>query len=91
MLAAHPYEEPAYDVVELADPGTAPTGIGRIGTVEETTLEGFARQVADALPPTAHGVRVAGDPTGWSAGWRCAAERATSCSTRCGVPTPTST
>jgi dinuclear metal center YbgI/SA1388 family protein len=63
MLAAHPYEEPAYDVVELADPGAAATGSGRIGTVEETTLEGFARQVASALPPTAAGVRVAGDPT----------------------------
>ncbi len=63
MLAAHPYEEPAYDVVELADPGTSSTGTGRIGTVEETTLEGFTRSVADALPRTAHGVRVAGDPT----------------------------
>ncbi len=42
MLAAHPYEEPAYDVVELADPGTAATGSGRIGDVEEMTLEGFA-------------------------------------------------
>jgi dinuclear metal center YbgI/SA1388 family protein len=62
MLAAHPYEEPAYDVVELADPGTAPTGSGRIGTVDETTLEGFARQVASALPATAHGLRVGGDP-----------------------------
>ena len=63
MLAAHPYEEPAYDVVELADPGRAQTGSGRIGTIQETTLEGFVRQVASALPPTAHGVRVAGDPT----------------------------
>jgi dinuclear metal center YbgI/SA1388 family protein len=63
MLAAHPYEEPAYDVVELADPGTAATGSGRIGTVEETTLDGFARAVAEALPSTAHGVRVAGNPT----------------------------
>ena len=63
MIAAHPYEEPAYDVVELADPGTAATGSGRIGTVEETTLEGFARKVAGALPATAHGVRVGGDPT----------------------------
>jgi dinuclear metal center YbgI/SA1388 family protein len=62
MLAAHPYEEPAYDVVELADPGTASTGSGRIGTVEETTLEHFGRLVASALPPTAAGVRVAGDP-----------------------------
>jgi hypothetical protein len=62
MLAEHPYEEPAYDVVELADPGVAETGSGRIGTVAETTLEEFARRVADVLPRTAHGVRVGGDP-----------------------------
>jgi putative NIF3 family GTP cyclohydrolase 1 type 2 len=60
MLAAHPYEEPAYDVVELADPGTSPTGAGRIGTVAETTLGAFAATVAAALPATAQGVRVAG-------------------------------
>ncbi len=62
LVAAHPYEEPAYDVVELADPGTAATGSGRIGTVAPTTLRDFAAAVAEALPPTAHGVRVAGDP-----------------------------
>lgn len=62
LLAAHPYEEPAYDVVETADPGLAGTGTGRIGTVEETTLAGFARRVATALPATSGGVRVAGDP-----------------------------
>jgi len=62
MLAAHPYEEPAYDVVELADPGRATTGTGRIGDVEPTTLRAFAERVAAALPATAHGVRVAGDP-----------------------------
>ena len=62
LLAAHPYEEPAYDVVELADPRTAPTGAGRIGSVAATTLRDFATGVARALPPTAHGVRVAGDP-----------------------------
>ena len=61
MLAAHPYETPAYDVVELADPGLSATGTGRIGTVEPTTLGGFAATVAAALPPTAHGVRVGGD------------------------------
>jgi len=61
LLAAHPYDEPAYDVVELADPGAAATGTGRIGSVAETTLEAFAEQVAGALPVTAHGVRVAGD------------------------------
>jgi dinuclear metal center YbgI/SA1388 family protein len=62
MLAAHPYEEPAYDLVELADPATSETGAGRIGTVAQTTLRGFAETVAAALPGTAHGVRVAGDP-----------------------------
>lgn len=62
MLDAHPYEEPAYDVVELADPGSSDTGSGRVGLVEPTTLRGFAERVAAALPATAHGVRVAGDP-----------------------------
>jgi dinuclear metal center YbgI/SA1388 family protein len=62
LLAAHPYEEPAYDVVELADPGIADSGTGRIGTVPGTTLGEFARTVAAALPPTAAGVRVGGDP-----------------------------
>jgi dinuclear metal center YbgI/SA1388 family protein len=61
MLAAHPYEEPAYDVVELADAGIGETGTGRIGSVAETTLGDFAATVAAALPETAQGVRVAGD------------------------------
>ena len=63
MLAAHPYEEPAYDVVELADPGMAATGTGRIGNLPQVSLGEFAAQVAAALPATAHGVRVAGDET----------------------------
>ena len=62
MRAAHPYEEPAYDVVELADPGSSTTGAGRIGDCGETTLREFSERVAVALPATAHGVRVAGDP-----------------------------
>ncbi len=62
VLASHPYEEPAYDVVELGDPGGAATGTGRIGSVEPTSLQEFAAAVAAALPATAHGVRVAGDP-----------------------------
>lgn len=61
MLAAHPYEEPAYDVLELADPGIGTTGTGRIGDVEPTNLRAFAERVAEALPGTVHGVRVAGD------------------------------
>lgn len=61
MRAAHPYEEPAFDVLETAAlPGA--TGIGRVGTLAEpTTLRGFAERVAAALPATEQGVRVAGD------------------------------
>lgn len=62
VVAAHPYEEPAWDLYPLADAGLAETGTGRIGDVEPTTLRGFAEQVAAALPATEHGVRVAGDP-----------------------------
>jgi dinuclear metal center YbgI/SA1388 family protein len=65
LRSAHPYEEPAYDVLELAnrDPRTVSRGHGRIGPLAEpTTLRGFAERVADALPATAHGLRVAGDP-----------------------------
>jgi dinuclear metal center YbgI/SA1388 family protein len=66
LLAAHPYEEVAYDVLELAAPPgePAPTrGHGRIGDLEApTSLREFARRVSAALPATAHGVRVAGDP-----------------------------
>ena len=58
---AHPYEEPAFDVLELASvPGT--TGIGRVGRLPvPATLRAFGAAVAHALPPTAHGVRLAGD------------------------------
>jgi dinuclear metal center YbgI/SA1388 family protein len=62
LLGAHPYEEPAFDLVELADPGPATTGTGRVGAVGTTTLRAFAEHVATVLPATAHGVRVSGDP-----------------------------
>jgi dinuclear metal center YbgI/SA1388 family protein len=63
MLAAHPYEEPAYDVVELAALDDRTRGSGRIGRLAQpTTLRDFADTVTRALPTTAHGVRVAGDP-----------------------------
>lgn len=40
----------------------AERGIGRVGPLDRpTTLGGFARRVADVLPATAQGVRVAGD------------------------------
>ena len=61
LLAAHSYEEPAYDVLELAAmPGEQ--GGGRTGVLEEPeSLRVFADRVAAALPATAQGVRVAGD------------------------------
>jgi dinuclear metal center YbgI/SA1388 family protein len=64
LLQAHPYEEVAYDVLELANDVTPATrGHGRIGRLAApTTLRAFAEQVRDALPTTAHGVRVSGDP-----------------------------
>ena len=43
-------------------PAPAPTGAGRIGDVDETTLGEYADRVAGALPPTARGVLVGGDP-----------------------------
>jgi dinuclear metal center YbgI/SA1388 family protein len=72
MRAAHPYEEPAYDVIELVDPPGGPStgglppatrGHGRVGVlIEPVSLRAFAQRVATTLPATAHGVRVAGDP-----------------------------
>ncbi|WP_309232672.1 Nif3-like dinuclear metal center hexameric protein [Actinotalea sp. JY-7885] len=61
MRAAHPYEEPAFDVLELASlPGAA--GTGRVGRLAgPTTLGAFAERVARVLPATEQGVRVAGD------------------------------
>lgn len=62
MRAAHPYEEPAFDVLELAA-WSGPRGIGRVGSLAQPlTLQRFAMVVAESLPPTEHGVRVAGDP-----------------------------
>nr|WP_269327339.1 Nif3-like dinuclear metal center hexameric protein [Kineosporia mesophila] len=63
LRTAHPYEEPAVDLYELAA-WSRPRGIGRVGTLEQpTSLREFAMLVAEALPSTSQGVRVAGDPT----------------------------
>jgi putative NIF3 family GTP cyclohydrolase 1 type 2 len=62
LRAAHPYEEPAFDVLELADLPAA-TGLGRVGTLAAPEpLSAFAERVAAALPATTWGVRAAGDP-----------------------------
>lgn len=62
LRAAHPYEEPAFDVIELA-PVPSGLGAGRVGELAEPmTLRAFGELVSRTLPRTAHGVRVAGDP-----------------------------
>lgn len=60
LRAAHPYEEPAFDVLEMAQlPGR--TGIGRVGTLPgDRTLGDLGERVAAATPATAQGVRLAG-------------------------------
>jgi dinuclear metal center YbgI/SA1388 family protein len=61
LLTAHPYEEPAYDVLELATV-VGRRGLGRVGElVEPTPLGDLVGKVARALPATASGVRATGD------------------------------
>jgi dinuclear metal center YbgI/SA1388 family protein len=51
------------DAVPLEPSADPRTGLGRVGVLAEpTTLRGFAERAAAALPPTAGGVRIAGDP-----------------------------
>ena len=62
LRAAHPYQEPAFDVLEMAAiPGER--GSGRVGRLPvPRSLRDFAADVVAALPATASVVRVAGDP-----------------------------
>lgn len=62
LRATHPYEEPAFDLFELA---SLPSNLGggRVGVLEQPLkLADFAAMVEKALPRTEHGVRVSGDP-----------------------------
>ena len=62
LRTAHPYEEVAADVYELAS-WSGVRGIGRVGRLDTpVTLRDFAMLAAEALPATSQGVRVAGDP-----------------------------
>lgn len=62
MRAAHPYEEPAFDIIALAPiPGNL--GLGRVGALASPEpLSAFVSRVCDALPATSWGVRASGDP-----------------------------
>lgn len=62
MRAAHPYEEPAFDVLTLAAL-PAGVGIGRVASLPEPEpLSAFVARVGQRLPATTWGVRAAGDP-----------------------------
>ncbi len=62
MRAAHPYEEPAFDIVALAPP-PADVGLGRIGSLTQPeSLSAFISRVRAGLPQTSWGVRAAGHP-----------------------------
>jgi dinuclear metal center YbgI/SA1388 family protein len=62
MRAAHPYEEPAFDVFALADI-PSDVGLGRVGTLTSPEpLRAFVSRVSRGLPATSWGVRAAGDP-----------------------------
>ncbi|GBE64836.1 GTP cyclohydrolase 1 type 2 homolog [Mycobacterium sp. MFM001] len=62
MRAAHPYEEPAFDIFVLAATPTD-VGLGRIGTLlQPEPLRDFVSRVNAGLPKTSWGVRAAGDP-----------------------------
>ncbi|WUV22154.1 Nif3-like dinuclear metal center hexameric protein [Kribbella sp. NBC_01484] len=61
LVTAHSYEEPAFDLYELAQLPSERGG-GRVGVLPEPLpLADFARLVAESLPQTEHGVRVSGD------------------------------
>lgn len=62
LRAAHPYEEPAFDLLVQA-PMPSTRGTGRVGRLASPMpLRGFVALVAEALPATAWGIRAAGDP-----------------------------
>lgn len=61
LRSAHPYEEPAFDLIALAA-WDGERGSGRIGELADTvSLRDFAHRVADSLPSTTAGAKVSGD------------------------------
>ncbi|ANY08630.1 Nif3-like dinuclear metal center hexameric protein [Pseudonocardia sp. HH130630-07] len=62
LRAAHPYEEPAFDLLEMA-PLPSARGLGRVGTLPSPEpFSVFTERVAAGLPATVWGVRGAGEP-----------------------------
>jgi dinuclear metal center YbgI/SA1388 family protein len=61
VRTAHPYEEPAFDILALASV-RADVGLGRVGTLPRPeTLAAFVSRVHDALPGTSWGIRASGE------------------------------
>ena len=61
LHSAHPYEQPAYDLVEVAPVPSPDIGLGRVGTLAApVTLAEFAERVAAVLGHPRGGIRVAG-------------------------------
>jgi dinuclear metal center YbgI/SA1388 family protein len=62
LRAAHPYEEPAFDLLQMvAVPGRR--GTGRVGALPgAVSLREFVERATAVLPATAWGLRAAGDP-----------------------------
>ena len=93
MVAAHPYEEVAYDVVPLAQLDEPDRGSGRIGRLSSPmTLARLRRPRlgrCSARLPT--GCASLASRTRWSRRWGCAGAPATSCSTGREQPASTST
>ena len=62
LRAAHPYEEPAFDLLAQS-PLPSRRGTGRVGELAEPVrLREFVRHAVAVLPATAWGLRAAGDP-----------------------------
>jgi putative NIF3 family GTP cyclohydrolase 1 type 2 len=62
LRAAHPYQEPAFDLLAQV-PMPTTRGTGRVGVLPAPlTLREFAAHAAAVLPATVWGVRAAGDP-----------------------------
>ncbi len=63
LRSAHPYQEPGFDLTEMVRFPSEDTGLGRIGELRRTTTAAsFADDVAQALPATISGARLAGNP-----------------------------
>lgn len=65
LRQAHPYEEPAFDIVRLENTVDIENayGLGRVGELDTPMpLRDFVARVAERLPATEWGIRAAGDP-----------------------------